>query len=226
MPPSFKTSTWAEIERIVVSEDLLATQRFDEGVLSFDPLNRTIYVSVNGGILPIEIESTESTEGFETGDFSMCPWEHDGDATWIVTSQQRHTGTYSAKAGSITDSQSTTLNLTLDCVSGYISFYRKVSSESDFDYLKFYIDGVQKGAWSGEDDWSEVSFPIDEGMRTFEWTYSKDGSVSEGEDTAWIDDIAFSDTRNSERDHSLRSSAKQETSQNQIQIDVQYDFNN
>jgi hypothetical protein len=145
----FKTSTWAEIERIVVSEDLLATQRFDGGVLSFDPLNSTIYVSVNGGILPIEIESTESTEGFETGDFSMYPWEHDGDADWIVTPQQRHTGKHSAKAGLITDDQSTTVNMTLDCVSGYISFYRKVSSESDFDHLKFYIDGVQKGPLVG-----------------------------------------------------------------------------
>jgi hypothetical protein len=50
---------------------------------------------------------------------------------------------------------------------------------------------VEKGAWSGEEDWSEVSFPVDEGIRTFEWTYSKDGSDSEGDDTAWIDDIVF-----------------------------------
>jgi hypothetical protein len=57
--------------------------------------------------------------------------------------------------------------------------------------LKFKIDGVEKGAWSGEEDWSEVSFPVDEGTRTFEWTYSKDGSDSEGDDTVWIDDIVF-----------------------------------
>jgi hypothetical protein len=51
----FDTNSWSEIERIDVSEDLLATQRFDEGVLSFDPLNSTVYVSVSGGILPIKI---------------------------------------------------------------------------------------------------------------------------------------------------------------------------
>jgi len=57
--------------------------------------------------------------------------------------------------------------------------------------LKFYIDGVRKGRWSGEEDWAEVSFPVTAGRRTFEWTYSKDGSESEGDDTAWIDDIVF-----------------------------------
>jgi len=68
--------------------------------------------------------------------------------------------------------------VTLDCVSGYIAFYRKVSSESCCDHLKFYIDGVEKGSWSDEEDWAKVSFPVDEGTRTFEWTYSKDGSES------------------------------------------------
>jgi thioredoxin 1 len=57
--------------------------------------------------------------------------------------------------------------------------------------LIFKIDGVEKGSWSGEEGWSEVTFAVNEGTRTFEWTYSKDGSDSEGEDTAWIDDIIF-----------------------------------
>jgi len=36
-----------------------------------------------------------------------------------------------------------------------------------------------------------VSFYVDGGKRTFEWTYSKDGSESGGDDAAWIDDIVF-----------------------------------
>jgi len=53
------------------------------------------------------------------------------------------------------------------------------------------IDGVEKGDWSGEEDWDIVSFAVDEGIRTFEWTYSKDSSISEGDDAASIDDITF-----------------------------------
>ena len=134
---------------------------------------------------------TNATEDFETNDFSKFTWTSSGDASWRTTRQERHSGSYGAESGSIEDGESTALAVIIDCVSGDITFYRKVSSESNFDYLNFYIDGVEKGSWSGEEDWEDVSFPVDEGTRTFEWTYSKDGSESEGDDTSWIDDIVF-----------------------------------
>jgi len=130
-------------------------------------------------------------ENFETNDFSKFDWEHYGNASWTITSQQMYSGAYSARAGIIEDDESTTLRVTLECSSGSIRFYRKVSSESGCDHLKFHIDGVEKGDWSGEDDWDEASFSVTEGTRTFEWTYSKDFSASGGDDTAWIDDIEF-----------------------------------
>ena len=138
-----------------------------------------------------EIASALASEGFETGDFGNFPWQQYGDANWVVTSWQEHSGAYSAQAGDIEDDESTTLQVRCDCVSGNITFYRKVSSESGCDYLKFYIDGEEQDNWSGEEDWAEESFPVTEGTRTFEWTYSKDSSVAEGDDTAWIDDIVF-----------------------------------
>lgn len=131
------------------------------------------------------------TEDFETNDFSKFSWVHYGDAGWSTTQQERHSGIYSAKSGAIENDESTSLQVTLECVMGNITFYRKVSSESRYDYLKFYIDGAEQDKWSGEEYWAEVSLPVTEGRRTFEWTYSKDGSASEGEDTAWIDDIVF-----------------------------------
>ena len=130
-------------------------------------------------------------EEFETADFMNFSWEHAGDAIWTITSSEKYAGAYSAEAGEIHDGESTTLKVTLDCVAGDITFYCKVSSEGGWDYFKFYIDGVEKGEWSGEEDWAEMSFPVTAGIRTFEWTYSKDGAVSEGDDTAWIDDIVF-----------------------------------
>jgi len=132
-----------------------------------------------------------SLEDFETGDFSRFEWLSDGDADWTVTSEEFNTGIYSARSGSIDDDGSTTLQLTLDCISGQISFYYKVSCEQYFDYLRFDIDGTKQGQWSGNKDWTMVSFPVTPGSRTFEWTYSKDGSMSGGSDTAWIDDIVF-----------------------------------
>ncbi|MCP4607955.1 MAG: hypothetical protein GY845_04495 [Planctomycetes bacterium] len=130
-------------------------------------------------------------EDFETNDFSKFSWSSYGEQSWEATRSERYSGVYSAGSGSIEDFESTTLEVSIDCVSGDITFYRKVSSEPRHDHLTFKIDGVEKGAWSGEEDWAEVSFPVDEGTRTFEWTYSKDGSDSEGDDAAWIDDIVF-----------------------------------
>jgi hypothetical protein len=132
-----------------------------------------------------------STEGFETGDFKKLDWATHGDAAWTVTSAESNSGTYSAQAGEIDDYGRTILQVRLDCVSGNISFYLKVDSEWDFDYLKFYINGVKQDEWSGKQDWTKVSFPVTAGIRTFEWTYSKDSSTSIGSDTAWIDDIVF-----------------------------------
>jgi hypothetical protein len=132
-----------------------------------------------------------SADGFETGDFSRFEWISYGDADWTVTSEERKSGANSARGGLIDDNGSTTLRLTIDCISGQISFCYKVSSERYYDYLRFYIDGTQQDLWSGEEDWRQVSFPVRAGRRTFEWTYSKDGSSAYGSDTAWIDDIEF-----------------------------------
>jgi hypothetical protein len=132
-----------------------------------------------------------SVEGFEAGDFDKFDWVSSGDADWTVTLEEHKSGTYSARASSIGDYGSTTLKLMLDCISGQISFYYKVSSEQYYDYLRFYIDGTQQDQWSGEEDWTEVFFPVRPGRRAFEWIYSKDETSSRGSDTAWIDDIVF-----------------------------------
>lgn len=133
----------------------------------------------------------EFIEGFETGDFSKFDWESDGDSDWFVTPQESNSGTYSAQPDSIDENESSTLEVELDCVNGEIAFYCKVSSERDCDLLEFYIEGVKQDEWSGEQDWTQVHFPVTAGKRTFRWTYSRDESLSDESDTAWIDDITF-----------------------------------
>ncbi|MHC4370824.1 MAG: hypothetical protein ACYSW8_24700, partial [Planctomycetota bacterium] len=130
-------------------------------------------------------------EDFESGDFSTFDWRTSGDEYWFITSDESNTGNYSAQAGSIDHDESSTLEVTLDCISGDIRFYYRVSSESRWDFLRFYVDGAEQGEWSGDEDWTQASFPVLTGERTFKWEYSKDESSSDGSDTAWIDDIAF-----------------------------------
>jgi len=144
-------------------------------------------------------------EDFETADFTKINWQHSGNSNWIIDNSTKFEGVYSAKSGVISNSNSTVLSVELDLAhSGNISFYRKVSSESGYDYLKFYIDNQLKNSWSGTQDWEEISYSVSEGVHTFKWEYMKDGAEIAGSDCAWIDYISFpnmvtEDTRNHER---------------------------
>jgi hypothetical protein len=148
-------------------------------------------VNFVGGEADAGVTSDNSMEDFETGDFTKFPWINSGDGNWDITFLERYAGTYGAKTGKINDNESATLQVSVECTSGDITFYRKVSSEPACDYLTFYIDGVEMVKWSGREDWEEVSFPVAAGTRIFEWTYSKDGSIARSSDTAWIDEIVF-----------------------------------
>ncbi len=144
-----------------------------------------------GGDAAAGVTSDYSREDFETADFSKFPWINSGDGNWDITFLERYAGTYGAETGKINDNESTALRVSVECTSGDITFYRKVSSEPACDYLKFYIDGVEMVRWSGMEDWDAVSFAVTAGTKIFEWTYSKDGSISRGSDRAWIDEIVF-----------------------------------
>lgn len=134
-------------------------------------------------------------EDFELGDFSSYPWEFSGDASWTVASGGVNSGSYCSKSGAISDYDTTRMYVTLDITApGDISFYYKVSSESNWDYLRFYIDDVQKAGWSGTVNWTEASYPVSAGEHTFMWAYEKDGSQSSGSDCGWVDFIVFPPT--------------------------------
>ncbi len=131
-------------------------------------------------------------EDFESGDFSMFGWEFSGNADWAINTSDPYEGVYSAKSGTISHEQESTLLLTADVATDdQISFFFKVSSENNYDYLRFYIDGVQKGEWAGEVSWTETSYDVTAGNHTFKWAYEKDYSVSTGSDCAWVDFIVF-----------------------------------
>ena len=92
----------------------------------------------------------------------------------------------------INDNQTASISITMDVAAdGEISFWKKVSSENNYDYLRFYINGQSQGEWCGEAAWTEETFEVSAGEVTFEWKYEKDGSVSNGSDCGWIDMITF-----------------------------------
>ena len=131
-------------------------------------------------------------EDFETNDFSNFNWQHSGNQNWTITNSEKYEGTFSAVSGNISDKQSSVLELELQVEKlGEISFYKKVSSETNYDFLKFFIDNEEKGSWSGNSNWSEENFPVSIGTHSFKWKYIKDNETSTGSDCTWIDYITF-----------------------------------
>jgi hypothetical protein len=109
-----------------------------------------------------------------------------------VTGTNPINGSFSAHCGDINDSQTSSLQLTsVFSEAGTIAFTQRVSTESGWDYLQFYIDGALQGSWSGSGSDSGESYPVAAGEHVFEWRYVKDGSLSSGSDTVWVDDITL-----------------------------------
>ncbi|MDZ4183190.1 MAG: C25 family cysteine peptidase, partial [Candidatus Cloacimonadaceae bacterium] len=131
-------------------------------------------------------------EDFESGNFNSFPWTFSGNLPWVITNVTPYAGSYSAKSGVITHSQTSTMQTVRVLSSaGSVSFWYKVSSESGYDYLRFFVDGVQIAQWAGEIGWTQYTHNLAAGTRTLAWTYYKDSSVSSGSDCAWVDNIIF-----------------------------------
>ncbi len=162
-------------------------------VTAFNYANYSAEIAVNSSSNIIDFVLYASIhESFETGNFNTYPWEFSGNADWYIDSSCAYDGIYSAKSGNIYHNQVTQLQVTLDVTFPCeISFFRKVSSESGYDYLRFYINGVLQNEWSGEQDWEQVFYFTPYGANTFLWEYEKDNSVSHGDDAGWIDYIVF-----------------------------------
>ena len=109
----------------------------------------------------------------------------EGEHPWFVD------GDGAARSGAIGDDGATTLATTVQG-KGTLSFRWRTSSEGEYDWLRLRIDGNEVASISGERSWADFSHAIaTEGSHTVEWRYDKDGSVSDGEDCGWIDDVVW-----------------------------------
>ena len=171
--------------------------------IGYEPQSQTINVNDSAVTLNIELAVDEglsfaNIENFESQTFDNYNWQFSGDADWQI-SDTAVEGLYSAKSGNIDNNQISeiSLNIFTDDPSE-VSFYKKVSCENVgsqtgnyYDYLAFYIDGVEQEKWAGEIDWSLSTFPLSSGEHILKWAYVKDQGVLSGQDATWIDFIVM-----------------------------------
>jgi hypothetical protein len=114
-----------------------------------------------------------------------------GDSSWFGQAVIGYDGSTSIQSGGVTDNQSAWIEM--DVVGpGILSFYWKVSSEENGDYLEFSENDVLQDSISGEVDWVKVIHPITgSGTYTIKWAYTKDATGSSGDDAGWVDRVLF-----------------------------------
>jgi hypothetical protein len=119
-------------------------------------------------------------------------WTTGGNLSWSISNVNPYQGTYSARSGPITHSQSSFIQRVVS-FSGTrtISFRYRVSSEQTNDFLRFAVNGVVSGQdQSGDTGWQLYTTTYSgAGSVTLRWEYIKNASVSTGQDAAWLDNV-------------------------------------
>lgn len=157
-------------------------------------------------IISIEIEGRQSTQlrtsivgvsNCEEFDAGMMPATFQADPSyfgWQVDSSESFVGHYSLISEPIGHNDTCKVSYSFTTTaSARLSFAFKTSTENNYDWLYCYVDSVMKNRWSGESEWTEVSYELSAGTHIVSWYYIKDYSQSVNRDCVWIDKICLSD---------------------------------
>ena len=206
------TLSWANGESgtksfaILISDDAL-----NEGLETFtvNLSNATGGASIGTGTATVSILESQP-DVFPRNCAMPIGWTTTLGATtgWSVDATTGSEGSCSLRSNAIGDSAGpgqytkAQIEFTGTFQAGNITFSRKVSSEPDWDCLRFTIDNVQQsisgtcnftgglGA-SGEAGWAAVSIPVTAGMHTIRWSFERDEVEGGGSNAAWIDNVVL-----------------------------------
>ncbi len=111
-----------------------------------------------------------------------------GDEPWIPQFLYAQDGRDAARSGKIDNEQSSVMTTQVEgpCK---VTFYWGVSSEKDYDFLRFYIDEVEQEAISGEVGWTRKNYWLGAGVHTLKWEYRKDQFTQSGLDSGFVDQL-------------------------------------
>ncbi|CAD6493632.1 MAG: hypothetical protein DIAAKJNI_00528 [Candidatus Argoarchaeum ethanivorans] len=137
---------------------------------------------VTSGIVPI----------WDAVDNTDLSWSTGGDANWFGQTLESYYDDDAAESGDISDEEDTWLETTIEGPCD-VSFYWKVDSQYEHDYLRFYIDGAEQDKISGITSWAQKTYSISNGSHTLTWKYTKDSSGSNPGDCSWVDMVSITE---------------------------------
>jgi hypothetical protein len=114
------------------------------------------------------------------------------EAPWSPQTTVTHDGLDALRSGSMGDQQSSVLETVL-LGPGELSYWWKVSSETNSDFLFLLLDRSVPVVTpiSGEVGWRQETLSIPPGVHALYWAFLKDEAGSAGADAGWVDQVAF-----------------------------------
>ena len=112
---------------------------------------------------------------------------------WFAQTNATHDGSWAAQSGAVWHNQTNWLQAAVSGVTN-VSFWWKVSSQTNADFLQFYTNGVLAKQISGELNWQSNYFTLPSQTNTLEWLYVKDPGIIAGSDCGRVDQVTFSPT--------------------------------
>jgi hypothetical protein len=140
--------------------------------------------------------TTIFSDGFEAGNFAL--WTDGGTTTWVITSAQKHSGTYSATCGSANDGALTSDNIDVSgATSIYLSFWIRDDDLDNSDGYLYYYDNT--GSYDQildlnsltptEDQWTFYSTTITDSQYFHSTFRIRFNETPENGENCWIDDV-------------------------------------
>ena len=116
-----------------------------------------------------------------------------GSYKWHAVGEGDHWVAMSGNQGA--DSTTSVMKLVLDMKKDEkLTFEWRVSSEADKDFLRFYINGSNTpyAKITGETGWAEFVYTApQDGTYTFKWTYYKNSSNSDNDDSGYVRNVMY-----------------------------------
>ena len=142
-----------------------------------------------------DLDEALNPDGMDPSSADYLSFTNDGDYPFQIGEYDGRLFARSTNQGISNSSCSTSTSLMVGASGATLSFDYVISSETNYDKLVFFVDGVQQAAFSGNEEgdetWQTYTCSIGSGMHELTWTYQKDGSVNGGYDTAVIDNVRF-----------------------------------
>ena len=121
-------------------------------------------------------------------DYPGLNWRPDG--FWQGQTLISNDGEDALQSPNISDDGDTELSLEI-IGPGQLSFFYRCDSEKEYDFFTCSLDGSEEFEVSGLTEWTQHTIAIPAGMHTVSWEYQKDGSVSSGSDSVWLDQVVW-----------------------------------